>query len=47
MQFHFSNIAGKLGTKGQHQSFVRAIELGIIVVNYEFAEEFCAIDDSE
>lgn len=43
-QSHFSNIASKLGTKSQTESVVRALELGIIAIDYEFAEEFCVSD---
>lgn len=43
-QSHFSNIAKKLGTVSQTESVVRCLELGIIAVDYEFAEEFCVSD---
>lgn len=43
-QSHFSNIASKLETTSQTESVVRSLELGIIAIDYEFAEEFCVID---
>ncbi|MCL1990285.1 MAG: LuxR C-terminal-related transcriptional regulator [Defluviitaleaceae bacterium] len=40
VQNHLAKISEKFGTSSQIESVIRAIELGIIAINYEFSEEF-------
>ena len=40
VQNHLARISEKLNTTSQMESVMRAIELGIIAVNYEISEEF-------